>query len=220
MNGKMYIIVCPGIHEPGLTDNFVLNCLEPIVEKLDKGSSIDILIYPGQGLASLSGLHILKFLWERTQASSEYPLGNFPNTTLVFISFSAGVVGAMFAATNWHILGGKIKAFVAIDGWGVPLWGEFPIHRISHDYFTHWSAKILGGGHNNFYAEPSVEHLQMWREPQSIQGWWVDPPIGGSSAKEKLSLTQFLYLLLQNFDQTVIGIKPLDLSIGTPIADR
>ncbi len=202
MNRKMSIIVCPGIHEPGLTENFVWNCVEPVVKKIDKDGSVDILVYRGKGLANLSGWHIFKFLWEHSQAAlSEYPLGNWQKTPVVFISFSAGVVGAMVAATNWHILGGTIKAFIAIDGWGVPLWGEFPIHRISHDYFTHWSSKMLGSQHNNFYAEPAVDHLQMWGEPKSVQGWWVDSPIGSSSPNRKMSLTQFLYLLLQDYEK-------------------
>ncbi len=189
----MSIIVCPGIHQPELTDNFVSNCLEPITDQLGEQKSVNILVYPGKGVVNLSGVHLFKFLCES--------LGNWRTTPVVFISFSAGVVGAMVAGTNWHILGGAIKAFIAIDGWGVPLWGEFPIHRISHDYFTHWSSKMLGSGHNNFYAEPAVDHLQMWREPQSVKGWWVDSPIGGSFPNQKLSLTQFLYLLLQDCEQ-------------------
>ncbi|MDJ0796247.1 MAG: hypothetical protein QNJ51_05325 [Calothrix sp. MO_167.B12] len=188
----MSVIICPGIHQPELTENFVSNCLEPITDKLGELSSVNILVYPGKGVVNLSGVHLFKFLCDS--------LGNRRTTPVVFISFSAGVVGAIVAAMSWHILGGKIKAFIAIDGWGVPLWGDFPIHRISHDYFTHWSSKMLGSGHNNFYAEPAVEHLQMWREPQSVQGWWVDSPIGGLSANQYLSLTQFLYLLLQECD--------------------
>jgi hypothetical protein len=194
----MSIIVCPGIHEPELTDNFVSTCLKPIVERLHDQKSVDILIYPGRGVVNLSGLHIFQFLCNRLSADLSVPWENQRKTPVIFISFSAGVVGAMIAALNWQMWGGEIKAFIAIDGWGVPLWGNFPIHRLSHDYFTHWSSKILGSGHNNFYADPSVDHLEMWRSPQTIQGWWVDSTMGGSSANQYLSLTQFLYLLLQN----------------------
>ena len=58
---------------------------------------------------------------------------------------------------------------------------------------------MLGGGHNNFYADPAVEHLEMWRSPQTVQGWWVDLPIGESRPDQCLSLTQFLYLLLHDY---------------------
>ena len=43
---------------------------------------------------------------------------------------------------------------------------------------------LLGNGENNFYAEPAVDHLSMWRSPQTVQGWWVDPSVeAGFSSK-------------------------------------
>ena len=56
-----------------------------------------------------------------------------------------------------------MKALIAFDGWGVPLVGNFPIYRISHDQFTHWSSELLGKGDKSFYADPPVEHLDLWR---------------------------------------------------------
>lgn len=69
-------------------------------------------------------------------------------------------------------MGGQIKALIALDGWGVPLGGNFPIYRLSHDSFTHWSSALLGGGTESFYADPPVEHLELWRSPQTTKGWW------------------------------------------------
>ena len=92
---------------------------------------------------------------------------------LLFIAFSAGVVGGIGAAIALQEKGVNIKAFIAIDGWGVPLWGNFPLYRFSHDYFTHWSSAILGTGKESFYADPPVEHLAMWRSPETCQGWIV-----------------------------------------------
>lgn len=66
-----------------------------------------------------------------------------------------------------------MKALIAVDGWGVPLSGNFPIHRLSHDYFTHWSSALLGSGDDSFYSDPAVEHLAIWRSPHTCQGWWV-----------------------------------------------
>ena len=198
----MSIIICPGIHSPQLTENFVSTCIKPILARIGQEESVELLIPPNQGVLNLSGIHIFQFLCERLKVELSFPWGNQNTTPLIFIGFSAGVVGAMMAALNWQIWGGKIKALIAIDGWGVPLIPlsvNFPIHRISHDYFTHWSSKMLGGGHNNFYADPAVEHLEMWRSPQTVQGWWVDLPIGESRPDQCLSLTQFLYLLLHDY---------------------
>ncbi len=173
------IIVCPGIHDSGLTESFVKGALSPITS--------EILVFPGQGAICLSAVHIGEFL--------DQQLGNRRKSPLIFISFSAGVVGAITTALTWQFQGGHVQAFIAIDGWGVPLWGNFPIHRLSHDYFTHWSSVLLGSGADNFYAEPAVEHLSLWRSPQTVPGWGVNsltPP-------RSLTAAEFLHLLLQHY---------------------
>ncbi|MBF2009544.1 MAG: hypothetical protein IGS49_30010 [Chlorogloeopsis fritschii C42_A2020_084] len=189
----MSIIICPGIHEPKLTENFTSSLSALFTDTSTSKNSVDILIYPTVGYSSLSAFHILQFLSDR--------LGNEQKAPVMFISFSAGVVGAIAAASLWQILGGYVKAFIAIDGWGVPLVGNFPIHRMSHDYFTHWSSKILGCGHNNFYADPPVEHLDMWRSPQTVQGWWVDLSVGESQLPKRLSAIEFLYMLFMRYEE-------------------
>ncbi|BAZ52906.1 hypothetical protein NIES4103_55710 [Nostoc sp. NIES-4103] len=184
---RMTVIICPGIHEPALTESFISGW-----SSLDQ-KTVDILVFPAEGLLALSSLHILQFLRDR--------LGNHLETPIVFIGFSAGVVGAITAAWQWQLLGGQIKAFIAIDGWGVPLLGNFPIHRMSHDYFTHWSSGLLGKGDNNFYAEPSVDHLTMWRSPQTVQGWWVDPSVEASSKQVRLTAAEFLHSLFKLYEE-------------------
>ncbi|NJK53546.1 MAG: hypothetical protein HC936_13370 [Leptolyngbyaceae cyanobacterium SU_3_3] len=62
-----------------------------------------------------------------------------------------------------------------MDGWGVPLGGDFPIYRVSHDRFTHWSSAWWVAGLDSFYADPAVAHLDLWRSPQTVQGRWVSP---------------------------------------------
>ncbi|MDB9375980.1 hypothetical protein [Nodularia sphaerocarpa] len=187
----MRIIICPGIHEPALTESFISECLYTGYERLNAAKWGEILIFPGETLLALSSLHILQFLGDRLQNDLKSPV--------IFISFSAGVVGAIGAACSWQLLGGNIKAFIAIDGWGVPLAGNFPIHRMSHDYFTHWSSSLLGGGHDNFYAEPAVEHLSIWRSPQTVKGWWVDRSVEVSQPPVPLTATEFLHLLLKRY---------------------
>jgi len=189
----MSIIVCPGIHEPKLTENFVSAWRELFVLYFPATSSVNVLILPTAGFYCLSGLHILQFLQAHLQNNLRSPL--------TFISFSAGVVGAIAAAHLWQMFAGEVKAFIAIDGWGVPLWANFPIHRMSHDYFTHWSSKTLGCGQNNFYADPAVTHLDMWRSPQTVMGWWVDSPTEGQSQLQKrLSAAEFLCMLLMRYE--------------------
>ena len=96
-----------------------------------------------------------------------------PSTNTSVIAFSAGVVGAIAAAQYWHHRGIAISHFIAIDGWGVPLAAEFPIYRISHDHFTHWSSALLGAGQVNFYADPAVDHLDLWQTPDQTLGYVV-----------------------------------------------
>jgi hypothetical protein len=204
----MDIIICPGIHEPALTESFILGCfnvncdsvrgasrreaLRPRGDRTLAQNPDNILIFPEQGVLTLSPFHILQFLHNR--------LGDRLQSPVFFISFSAGVVGAIIAARSWQLLGGKVKAFMAIDGWGVPLWGDFPIHRMSHDYFTHWSSSLLGSGQNNFYAEPAVDHLSIWRSPQTIQGFAVNPTEEFYPKSDRTSAAEFIQLLLKDYE--------------------
>ena len=185
----MPIIICPGIHEPELTKSFIQGCLNQSHQ-----NSVDILIFPEQGYLTLSTFHILHFLHNR--------LGNKLESPVIFLCFSAGVIGGIGAATAWQLLGGHVQAFIAIDGWGVPLAGNFPIHRISHDYYTHWTSAYLGMGEDSFYADPAVDHLSMWHSPQSVQGKWVNPSVSLSPTKNYLSESEFLNLLLKRYNKT------------------
>ncbi|MDM9584511.1 hypothetical protein [Nostoc sp. GT001] len=195
----MIIIICPGIHEPKLTESFRVGLLDLVSNSAIALNSVNIFIYPGEDVLVLSALHILQFL-RVSVAQRRYCLTDSLESPIIFISFSAGVVGAIGAAHLWQLLGGRVKAFIAIDGWGVPLQGNFPIHRMSHDYFTHWSSSLLGSGQNNFYAEPSVDHLSIWKSPQTVQGCWVDSSIEIIPPKGRLTATEFLLMLLEHYE--------------------
>ncbi|MBN3910459.1 MAG: hypothetical protein HWQ35_29155 [Nostoc sp. NMS1] len=204
----MSIIICPGIHEPELTESFKVGLLDMVSNGDIDQNSANILIYPGKDVLVLSALHILQFL-RVSVAHHRYRLTGSLKSPIIFISFSAGVVGAIGAAHLWQLLGGSVKAFIAIDGWGVPLQGNFPIHRMSHDYFTHWSSCLLGCGQNNFYAQPAVDHLSMWRcltksrspsTSQTVQGWWVDSSIEIYPPKGYLTADEFLLMLLKRYE--------------------
>ncbi|MGJ3244901.1 MAG: hypothetical protein ACFE0I_02365 [Elainellaceae cyanobacterium] len=169
----MTIVLCPGIHETSLTQGFI----EDLSDTLGH-----YWIFPVDRYPAYSPFHLFKWLRDRTNSSPAVSLSDPANRpylrypSLTFISFSAGSVAAIGAALAWQRYGGGVEALLAMDGWGVPLWGNFPIYRISHDYTTHWSSACLGSGSDSFYADPAVSHLDLWRSPQSALGWWIQPP--------------------------------------------
>lgn len=181
----MYFI-CPGIHDRQLTEDFWQSLSQQSVALSSP------LILPTDSMAPFSPWHVLQFL--------KGELGCSQRHSLVFISFSAGVVGAIGAAWLWQQWGNTVKAFIALDGWGVPLTGEFPIHRLSHDHFTHWSSAWLGKGQESFYADPPTEHLTLWRSPDLVTGWMVRSAPDGSQQKLPTTAAAFLTRLLQRYE--------------------
>jgi len=174
----MNIVICPGIHSSELTRRFIA----------DLQLSHSPLIFPAEKAPAYSPLHILKFLLD---ADSIEPL--------LLVAFSAGVVGAIGAARLWQNQGGSIKALIALDGWGVPLTGTFPIHRVSHDRFTAWSSALLDGdSSDSFYADPAVDHLTLWRSPQTVQGQWI--PAHKDSRSTSTTAASFITALLQRYE--------------------
>ncbi len=186
----MSVIICPGIHGPELTQSFLEGLKSLFSNRSNFSHSGNILIFPAQDYAALSAFDILQFLHECLGSPQEA-------SPILFISFSAGVVGAIGAAWGWQLMGGKVKAFIALDGWGVPLSGNFPLHRLSHDEFTHWSCAVIGSGEDSFYADPPVDHLELWRSPQTAQGLWIQPSVGKSQPRSRLTAAQFLTMLLE-----------------------
>lgn len=161
----MTVIICPGVHPPELTASFI----EQVGSQID-----DYLVVPTDIALPYSAPHVLHYL--HRQFMVPRPLAAQPpqsSVPLLFVGFSAGVVGAIGAAWMWQALGRTVKAFVAFDGWGVPLFGNFPIHRISHDRFTHHSSILWSGASESFYADPPVSHLDLWRSPRTASGWRV-----------------------------------------------
>lgn len=188
----MRLVICPGIHNPKLTDRFLAGVSEvweaenprqhpPIVDR--------VKIFPAHKHPPFSAIDIFHFLCSQQLAGE----------SLVFVSFSAGVVGAIGAAWMWQQIGGRVGAFFALDGWGVPLGGNFPLHRISHDRFTHWSSAILGSGGDSFYAHPPVEHLDLWRSPQTAKGWHIRQTADGIETVTPITAAIFLVHLLKRY---------------------
>ncbi|MCC0176934.1 hypothetical protein I4641_08070 [Waterburya agarophytonicola K14] len=170
----MTLIICPGIHPPELTESFVESIKKTIGER-------KYLIFPSEESGPYSAIAILQWLKIHYPSPLDAP-------PLSFISFSAGVVGSMGAAIAWQLQGGRINNFIAFDGWGMPLIGNFPLYRVSHDRFTHYTSALLGGGKKGFYVDPEVEHLTLWRSPDTCRGWYIISP----GLKTRCSLLEYL----------------------------
>lgn len=156
---SLNIVICPGFHAAELTAQFIAG-----LRTIASDHCLRYVVFPIDRYPPYSTCHLLEFLYQQPQVFQQ---------PLVFIAFSAGVVAAIGAANVLQLGEKSIHSLIAIDGWGVPLMGFFPVYRLSHDYWTHWSSALLGAGQESFYADPSVDHLQMWRSPQTVRGWQV-----------------------------------------------
>ncbi|HEY9836989.1 MAG TPA: hypothetical protein V6D27_08845 [Vampirovibrionales bacterium] len=178
------LIICPGIHDQKLTQSFVSRLLP---NRVSTGATPQVWILPPRDRPYFPP-EIWQFLHESGAIDLFKPASSEP---LIWIGFSAGVVGAIGAAWGLYSLQYPVKAFIAIDGWGVPLFAPFPIHRVSHDYFTHWSSAVLGRGCESFYADPPVEHLALWNSPESAIGWHI-PAEGSISRPQRTTAAEFV----------------------------
>ena len=182
MSTTLYI--CPGIHPKNLTTQFIRSIKEVGVD------CSSLIVLPTSTHPPFSPLHVLSYLQEKAIDI---------NSAIVFIGFSAGVVGAIGAAHLWQLLGGKVAAFFALDGWGVPILGPFPLYRLSHDQFTDWSNIWWGKGQMHFYADPPVNHLSLWNNPQHIQGWSIQTSTTMPEISTPTTAALFLRDLLRRY---------------------
>ncbi len=161
---SVQLVICPGVHSPWLTDDFLAALATSLAEP--RGAALAerveaALVFPCDRRLPYCGYQVLAFLNEEVA----------PAAAIGLIAFSAGVVGAIAAAWGWRSQGRSIHAFIALDGWGVPLGGDFPIYRLSHDWFTHLTSIGPGQCLSSFYADPGVPHLELWRSPHTTIGW-------------------------------------------------
>lgn len=157
---KNMIVICPGFHPPQLTEDFIT-----AMGWRDR-AALDFLVIPPT-ILPYNVLDLYRWLSEQCDRK---------RSSLSFIGFSAGVVGAMGTALVWQQQGGTVNGLIAFDGWGVPLFGFFPIYRVSHDDFTHTTSQLLGKGCENFYCSPAIPHLRLWQSPDRAWGWWEIQP--------------------------------------------
>lgn len=160
---KLPVIVCQGFHDRALTERFVRalpTFTQPYIVDATTVSPSNVHEWLEQTFGNRDDAHQLP---------------------LVGIGFSAGVVGLVGALAIWKQQGGKVARLIAFDGWGVPVVG-LPVVRLSHDRFTHLSTlpldavgELLGDASTvNFYADPPVEHLDLWGDLEAADGWAVE----------------------------------------------
>ncbi len=176
---KLPVMVCPGFHDARLTAQWARS-LPPFVRPYV------IKAFPANPLAVFD--EIVQTIGSPT---ADPPHHQFSQAQpIVAVGFSAGVVGLAGALALWQQQGGRVAKLFALDGWGVPIVG-LPVCRLSHDSFTHWSTLPLGAGEVNFYAEPPVEHLQLWGEPERVNGWQV---AGWQGEAARVPMTAAIFL--------------------------
>lgn len=181
----MIIVLCPGMTPPEATESFRRHFT--LLHRY-----LHFFIPPT--IAPYDGPAIANYIQQQCP----------PDALLLFIGFSAGVVGAVYAARVWQSQGGAIAALWAWDGWGMPLAESFPTVRVSHDHFTHWSSAVLGAGEQQFWADPPVTHLELWQEPHRVVGWQAM----GWGQRQRLTLLEFcsnslVHLKPKNFAEDI-----------------
>lgn len=169
----MDVLVCSGIHGPELTEAFLAEVKAAIAHRDPNGHSpaIHWWILPPE-VPPYAPQQVSNFCEGCGCRGSSPELAFDPQAPLVWLGFSAGVVGAIATARAWQRQGRQTAAFIAFDGWGVPLAGDFPLYRFSHDRFTAQTSEWPQASAGVFYAEPAVPHLDLWRSPSTAGGIW------------------------------------------------
>jgi len=157
----MTLILCPGMHDPTWTTAFWQSLITQGPIALTRSPPV---IFPSNRYPAYSPWHLFAFL-QTVQ----------PAPPWLFLGFSAGCVAIAGTLPLLACCQVPITAIFALDAWGVIFPTATPVHRLSHDYFTHWTSGWLGGRGESFYADPAVEHLSLWRSPQTVAGWQVSP---------------------------------------------
>lgn len=159
---QVSLIVCNGFHPPEATQQLIADISYPASDRPHRPLSdprLSIHSHPDpscrQLLAPLSSRSLRRMLQEIADP-------------VIFLAFSAGCLAAAGAARHRHYQSsGQVLALFAIDGWGIPLAEPYPVHRLSHDRFTHLTS---AGPGEHFYADPAVDHLRLWQRPSQVAG--------------------------------------------------
>lgn len=181
------LVVCGGLHPISYSGQILTTLATDAVL-----SHLPVLAFaPPSPLAVLSAQAIRQGLERGLRELSSQADAHPP---LIIWAFSAGCVGAVAFAEHWQRHRGPVRALFLVDGWGVPSTAQVPVHRLSHDRFTHTTSRWLGAGCIDFYADPAVPHLRLWQSPQRVRGWLV----GSDPGQETRTLTAAEFLCGQS----------------------
>ncbi|WOD37429.1 hypothetical protein [Nodosilinea sp. E11] len=181
---QVVLLVVGGMHPPSYTGQI----LSTIARDEVLGQLRRVVCAPQRSGDVLSAYALRQALDKAEKASLPEPeLG------LLIWAFSAGCVGAAALAAHWQQGRGPVLALFMVDGWGVPRPPGVPVHRLSHDRFTHDSSRWLGAGDEDFYADPAVPHLHLWQQPQTTNGW-------ATAGRDRESLTAADFLCRRSRD--------------------
>lgn len=178
------LIICPGVHATRWTQDFVAQLVGA-----DRALAPRIHVSPVAPTLAWSGYPLRRWL------TAAFPIP--ARSPLTFVAFSAGCVAAAAIAHYWGQQGGRVERVIALDGWGVPLGGPFPVQRLSHDFLTHLTTTGPAPNQAHFYGDPAVPHGHLWRYPAQVSGWMVPPrhPQGRGSSADRRPMTALDFLL-------------------------
>lgn len=166
---RISLVLCGGFHAPHDTEGLQQLCRQ----SPDLQALLLVVLGHDAPVAPLSAHRLRQSL---DDALLRQGLSGSPSPDLILWAFSAGCVGTVALAHHWQRYRGRVRGVFLVDGWGVPWHGSAPLHRLSHDDFTHRSSRWLGAGRADFVAQPGVPHRQLWRSPQTVMGWGEPPP--------------------------------------------
>lgn len=182
------IYICPGFHSPALTRSFLAALIN---DRPVSWSWSSCGVMPPH-LPPYSPYHVLQSLeqhlshLQQIDHSQQSQTFSLDPPAIVWIGFSAGVVGALGAAQQWQAQGHPVLGLIAVDSWGLPLRADFPIYSLSryglnhdgakptHPSLGEWITRYFMSDLSHFYADPPVDHLFLWESPDQVQGWSQD----------------------------------------------
>ncbi|MEY3298117.1 MAG: hypothetical protein RLZZ597_1377 [Cyanobacteriota bacterium] len=183
---RIILVICSGFHDPDDTEGI----LQLWRQNPDLKALPLVVLGHDAPWAPLSA-HALRQSLDQSLLHQGLEID--PSPDLILWAFSAGCVGAVALAHHWQRYRGRVRGLFLVDGWGVPWQGVAPLHRLSHDNFTHHSSRLLGAGRADFVAQPAVPHRQLWRSPQTVRGLGELPPNAVPPASiQPLSTADFL----------------------------
>ncbi|GGA00470.1 hypothetical protein CYANOKiyG1_12140 [Okeania sp. KiyG1] len=59
----------------------------------------------------------------------------------------------------------------------------------------------MGTVDESFYAHPYVEHLEIWRSPQTTKGWWLHQNSAQLETASPATVKEFISQILEKYQE-------------------